>query len=244
MHFEIACLATTTTRLEFSLTYNKCVSIIWSSFVVKCDTVGLTCFKAEVLWDCLVNQVTTANETVCLEWPISFDNVVNFLAIPITLCVWTMFFRQVSTVIFNTFDSTDDKWEDTLSDIFKVLFEDACCSIMTITIHSRVIFEGTDFIEVSCFISCFTTQGHSYIWYIWTCCEEGIHVLEVTSIINCCIISTSVMSVCFNIIEGQWLVRVVGHFFLTSVNSNACFGITTVIHTDIDSIFSVWLQAS
>ena len=74
-----------------------------------------------------------------------------------------MFFRQVSTVIFNTLDTTDNKWEDTLADIFKVLFEDTCCSIMTVTVHIGFIFKSTDFIKVSCFIACFTTQGQGYI---------------------------------------------------------------------------------
>ncbi|CKV15264.1 Uncharacterised protein [Mycobacterium tuberculosis] len=47
-----------------------------------------------------------------------------------------MFFRQVSAVVFDTFDTTHYKWEDTLSNIFKVLLEGAFTCIMLVSVHA------------------------------------------------------------------------------------------------------------
>ena len=244
MHFQVACLTTTTTWLEFSLTNYKSIGIVWSSFVFKGYTVSLTCLKAEVLWDGLVNQVTTANQSVSLEWPISIDNIIDFLTVPTTLCIWIVFFRQVSPVVFDTFDTTHYKWEDSLSYIFKVLFEGSLTCIMLVPVHAWIVFEGTNFIKVSCFITSFTTQCQSDIWYVRSSCKEGVHVLEVTCIINCSIFTTIVMSISFDIVESEWLIGVGSHFFLASIHCDTCLSITTVINTDINRILGIWFQAS
>ena len=46
------------------------------------------------------------------------------------------FFRQVSAVVFDTFDTAHYKWEDSLSYIFKVLFEGSLTCIMLVSVHA------------------------------------------------------------------------------------------------------------
>ena len=68
--------------------------------------------------------------------------------------------------------------------------------------------------------------------------------MEVTCIVNCSIVTTCIVGVGLNIVESERLIGISGHFFVTSVYSDARLSITTVINTDINSILGIWFQAS
>ena len=60
-------------------------------------------------------------QSVTLYRPISIYNVIYFFHIPAGLCYRIMQFRQMRTVILNSFDRSDHKRVNSLYVVFKIL---------------------------------------------------------------------------------------------------------------------------
>ena len=81
MHLEL------TATGVLAIPFDKGIGIVRTSFIIEGDTIGLTCFKAEVLWNGLIDQFVTSGQAIGLERPVTLNDIVNLLIIPAPLSI-------------------------------------------------------------------------------------------------------------------------------------------------------------
>ena len=86
MHLKLAATGV------LAIPFDKGIGIVRACFIIEGDTIGLTCFEAEVLWDGLIDQFVTSGQAIGLERPVTLNDIVNLLIIPAPLSIWIVAF--------------------------------------------------------------------------------------------------------------------------------------------------------